>query len=181
MSRDILPDQRVTLITLGVRDLDRAKAFYAALGWHPVRETGDMAAYQLRGGVAFALYRLHEMARDQGREEGDLGTGAAVLSQNFHDEDEVDRAWERAMKAGARPLKAPQSMSWGGLCRAVRRSRRPCLGAGAQPLLALGARWRADPADGMRAAGRPTVRNAPWENRARRGLCPRTPGIFEVG
>lgn len=114
MSRDILPDQRVTLITLGVRDLDRAKAFYAALGWHPVRETGDMAAYQLRGGVAFALYRLHEMARDQGREEGDLGTGAAVLSQNFHDEDEVDRAWERAMKAGARPLKAPQSMSWGG-------------------------------------------------------------------
>jgi predicted lactoylglutathione lyase len=113
MSRDILPDQRVTLLTLGVRDLDRAKAFYAALGWHPARATEDMAAYQLRG-MAFALYSLHGMARDQGRDEAGLGTGAAVLSQNFPDEDEVDRAWARAMKAGARALRAPQSVSWGG-------------------------------------------------------------------
>ena len=48
-AKTALPAQRVTLITLGVADLNRAKAFYGALGWSPAEETDGIAFYQLQG------------------------------------------------------------------------------------------------------------------------------------
>lgn len=117
MSRDILPDQRVTLITLGTRDLARAKAFYAALGWHPAREQEGIAFYQLHG-LALALFGWDALAEDQkrprGDPSGDLGTGAVTLAQNFATEADVDEAFHRAERAGARVLKRPEPVSWGG-------------------------------------------------------------------
>jgi catechol 2,3-dioxygenase-like lactoylglutathione lyase family enzyme len=44
-----LPEQRVTLITLGVRDLSRSRSFYRALGWEPAREQEGVAFYQMHG------------------------------------------------------------------------------------------------------------------------------------
>ena len=113
MSRDILPDQRVTLITLGTRDLARAKAFYAALGWHPAREQEGVAFFQLHG-LVLALFDWDALAEDQKRHGGDLGTGAITLAQNFNSEEEVDEAFHRAERAGARVLKRPEPVSWGG-------------------------------------------------------------------
>lgn len=105
--------QRVTLITLGVADLDRAKAFYAALGWTPAEETESIAFYQLHGQV-LGLFGRAALAADQGRPDAQIGTGAMTLAQNFATEAEVDTAFAEALAAGATNLKAPEKVFWGG-------------------------------------------------------------------
>lgn len=108
-----LPVQRVTLITLGVADLDRAKAFYGALGWSPAEETDGVAFYQLQG-LVLGLFGKEALAADQGRAGAALGTGAMTLAQNFGTEAEVDAAFALAVKAGATSLKRPEKVFWGG-------------------------------------------------------------------
>ncbi|MCB2135962.1 MAG: VOC family protein, partial [Rhodobacteraceae bacterium] len=105
--------QRVTLITLGVADLARAKGFYASLGWHETRPQEGVAFFQMHGAV-LGLFPLDELAKDQDRPGATLGTGAMTLAQNFATEGEVDAAWAAAMAAGAAPLKRPQKVFWGG-------------------------------------------------------------------
>lgn len=105
--------QRVTLITLGVADLDRAKAFYAALGWTPAEETESIAFYQLHGQV-LGLFGRAALAADQGRPDAQIGTGAMTLAQNFATEAEVDTAFAKALAAEATNLKAPEKVFWGG-------------------------------------------------------------------
>jgi len=105
--------QRVTLITLGVADLTRAKAFYAALGWTPAEETDSIAFYQLNG-LVLGLFGRAALAADQGRSDATLGTGAITLAQNFATEAEVDDAYAKALAAGATKLKAPEKVFWGG-------------------------------------------------------------------
>lgn len=105
--------QRVTLITLGVRDLPRARAFYAALGWSPAEEADGISFYQMNG-LVLGLFGLQALAADQGRPDASLGTGAMTLAQNFSTEAEVDTAFELAMSAGATALKRPEKVFWGG-------------------------------------------------------------------
>ena len=106
--------QRVTLITLGVADLERAKTFYAALGWTPTREVeGQVVFYQING-MALGFFGLGPLANDQGRPNAQLGTGAMTLAQNFNTEAEVDAAYKSAIEAGATVLKEPQKVFWGG-------------------------------------------------------------------
>lgn len=105
--------QRVTLITLGVDDLDRATAFYAALGWTPAQAQDGVAFYQLDG-QALALFDRAALAADQGRPDTALGTGAMTLAQNFPTEAEVDTAFAAALAAGATALKRPAKVFWGG-------------------------------------------------------------------
>ncbi|MDE3121858.1 MAG: VOC family protein [Paracoccaceae bacterium] len=105
--------QRVTLITLGVADLDRAKAFYAALGWQPALSYEGVAFYQMQG-AALALFGLTDLAADQGRSAGELGTGAMTLAQNFATEAEVDAAHALALSVGATSVQVPQKAEWGG-------------------------------------------------------------------
>ena len=106
--------QRVTLITLGVTDLARARAFYAALGWREHPESQDSVAFfQLHGSV-LGLFDVRALAEDQGRPDAALGTGAMTLAQNFSTEQEVDAAYESALGCGATPLKAPEAVFWGG-------------------------------------------------------------------
>lgn len=106
--------QRVTLITLGVTDLRRSGAFYAALGWvpHPASQEG-VTFYQMHGAV-LGLFGLADLAADQGRPDATLGTGAMTLAQNFRTEAEVDTAFSAALAAGATGLKAPEKVFWGG-------------------------------------------------------------------
>ncbi|MFO7920421.1 VOC family protein [Rhodobacteraceae bacterium W635] len=106
--------QRITLVTLGVADMARSRAFYAALGWqmHP-DSTASMTVYQANG-FALGLFGLEGLAKDQGRPGADLGTGASTLAQNFETDAEVDAAYARALGAGATPLKAPEKVFWGG-------------------------------------------------------------------
>ncbi|KQB95295.1 glyoxalase [Loktanella sp. 1ANDIMAR09] len=105
--------QRVTLITLGVADLDRSKAFYAALGWTPTNDEGEVVFYQING-MVLGLFGLAPLAKDQGRPDAKLGTGAVTLAQNFTTDADVDAAYAAALVAGATPLKAPEKVFWGG-------------------------------------------------------------------
>jgi uncharacterized protein len=105
--------QRVTLITLGVKDLTAARAFYARLGWQQHSGSDGVAFYQMNGSV-LGLFGLADLAADQGRPGAALGTGAATLAQNFLTEDEVDAAFAAAVAAGGNSLKSPQKVFWGG-------------------------------------------------------------------
>ncbi|MGE4325177.1 MAG: VOC family protein [Pseudodonghicola sp.] len=105
--------QRVTLITLGVEDLARSRAFYQALGWRPAQAEGGIVFYQLNGQV-LGLFGRAALAEDQGRPGAELGTGAMTLAQNFATEAEVDTAFAEAIGAGATVLKRPEKVFWGG-------------------------------------------------------------------
>ena len=105
--------QRLTLVTLGTADLDRALAFHAALGWQPSDRAEGIAFFDL-GGMKLALFRIADLAADQGRPDAALGTGAMTLAQNFPDRAGVDAAFARALAAGATPLKQPVATDWGG-------------------------------------------------------------------
>ncbi|WP_297778563.1 VOC family protein [uncultured Roseovarius sp.] len=105
--------QRVTLITLGVEDLDRSRAFYETLGWTPAEALPEVVFYQMNG-LVLALFGKAHLAADQGRPDAALGTGAITLAQNFATEAEVDAAFASALAAGATALKHPEKVFWGG-------------------------------------------------------------------
>ena len=105
--------QRVTLITLGVADLAASKAFYGRLGWQEHGAQQGAAFFQMHGAV-LSLFGRAALAADQGRAGTALGTGAVTLAQNFSTEAEVDTAFAAAIAAGAKPLKPPEKVFWGG-------------------------------------------------------------------
>ena len=106
--------QRVSLITLGVENMERSRAFYEALGWQPVPlDVVGVTFYQMDG-MALGLFGIGDLAEDQGRPGAELGTGAATLAQNFSDEASVDEAYHTATVAGATGLKPPKKVFWGG-------------------------------------------------------------------
>ncbi|WP_417626610.1 VOC family protein [Pararhodobacter aggregans] len=108
-----MKSQRITLVTLGVADLERARAFYAALGWEPQETTPGVIFYDL-GGMKMGLFGLDPLAEDQGRKGAVLGTGAMTLAQNFDSREAVDAAFAQALAAGATALKSPEAVFWGG-------------------------------------------------------------------
>ena len=105
--------QRVSLITLGVSDIERSRVFYAALGWESVASPPEVVFYQLDG-MVLGLFGLEPLASDQGHPNANLGTGAMTLAQNFPDRAGVDAAFAKATAAGAKALKRPEEVFWGG-------------------------------------------------------------------
>ncbi len=106
--------QRVTLITLGVADLARSRAFYQRLGWVEHGESQASVAFFQMNGAVLALFGLDDLAADQGRPGASLGVGAVTLAQNFTTEAEVDAAFAAALTAGGTNLKKPSKVFWGG-------------------------------------------------------------------
>ncbi|MFZ2473273.1 MAG: VOC family protein [Methanothrix sp.] len=106
---------RLNIITLGVRDLNKAIQFYRdGLGW-PLSSmsVGDFAIFKLSTGTALALYPRHLLAKDACVE--DLGGyGGITLAQNVQSKEEVDRALSQAVLAGGTLLKAAGNTEWGG-------------------------------------------------------------------
>ena len=105
--------QRVTLITLGVDDLERSRRFYQALGWVPARAMDGVVFFQMHGAL-LGLFGRAALAADQGRPDAALGTGAMTLAQNFATKSQVDAAFALALSAGAQALKPPVEVFWGG-------------------------------------------------------------------
>ena len=107
-------DQRVSMITLGVADLDRSSAFYAAMGWQMADESQEGIVFYQMPGMLLGLFPMAELAKDQGRAGASLGVGGATLAHNMPDPAGVDRVYAEALSAGATPLKAPEKVFWGG-------------------------------------------------------------------
>jgi len=106
-------EQRVSLITLGVRDLSRAVAFYRALGWEPVPDENDDVFFFQTGGIIVALWGRDQLAEDSGVEDGN-GWGGVTLAHNVRSPAEVDAVIEQARAAGARIAREPGPAFWGG-------------------------------------------------------------------
>lgn len=104
---------RVTFITLAVRDLARSRAYYEALGWEVQSATDDVAFYAMRG-MKFALFSLEGLARETGLDVSQLKTGAMTLAQNQPSQAGVDAAFAKAIDCGASSVAKPFETDWGG-------------------------------------------------------------------
>jgi predicted lactoylglutathione lyase len=107
-------DQRITLITLGVADLEASRGFYERLGWKRSVKNAEGVAFYQTGGVALALYPRTSLAEDLGVEPAQSGFRAVTIAQNVRSRAAVDRALEEAVKAGARLVKPGADVFWGG-------------------------------------------------------------------
>jgi catechol 2,3-dioxygenase-like lactoylglutathione lyase family enzyme len=106
-------EQRVSLITLGVADVDRAVDFYRALGWEPVQDENDDVFFFQAGGLVFALWGRDKLAEDSGVTDGG-GWGGVTLAHNVRSPADVDAVIAEARKAGARIGREPGTTFWGG-------------------------------------------------------------------
>lgn len=107
--------QRLSLITLGVRDEARAKAFYDALGWRAVTVDHPEAPipYNLPGMVV-ALWSWDKLAADAGLPAEGTGFRGVALAHNVTDKDEVAAILCAVEKAGGKIVKPAQDAFWGG-------------------------------------------------------------------
>lgn len=105
--------QRVTVVTLGVSDLARARAFYEALGWSSGAAPADDVVFFQAGEMVFALWDRARLAEDSCVQDTG-GWGAVTLALNVDSPAEVDAVTEQARTAGARIGREPAATFWGG-------------------------------------------------------------------
>lgn len=108
-------EPRLNIITLGVKNLDKAVRFYRdGLGW-PMSSAsvGDFAIFRLHTGTALALYPRELLAEDANLKDND-GFGGITLAQNVTTREEVDSVLSKAVQAGGCLLKKARKAEWGG-------------------------------------------------------------------
>ena len=106
-------EQRVSLITLGVADLDRARAFYGALGW--VGQEVEETVFFPAGGAVVVLWGRDKLAADSGvADPGDDGFGGIALAHNVRSDEQVRQVVAAAAEAGAAVTKPPGPTFYGG-------------------------------------------------------------------
>jgi len=109
-------DQRLSILTIAVRDLDESRQFYSeAFGWTPIEvseeEAANIAFYQLNG-FQFALYPQAKMAEEHG---GTVAPPAGfTLAYNLNSTDEVDQVFARFRANDVEIVKEPEAVFWGG-------------------------------------------------------------------
>ena len=106
-------EQRLSLITLGISDLDRARKFYEALGWKTGAEADDDVVFFQAGGMIVALWSRAKLAEDSAVTEGS-GWGGITLAYNTRSPKEVDDVIDEARGAGATIGREPGETFWGG-------------------------------------------------------------------
>ena len=106
-------EQRVSLITLGVRDLARARTFYDALGWRTGAAPDDDVVFFQARGLIVALWGRSELAQDSGVQDNG-GWGAVTLAHCVGSPPEVDSVIDDARAAGAHITREAGETFWGG-------------------------------------------------------------------
>lgn len=106
---------RISIVTLGVRDLASMRAFYGGLGWEEGISTEGFAAFKT-GGAVLALFPLDELARDANSvvPPGDGGFRGVTLALNVEEKGRVDEVVGAIRAAGGRIVKEPIDADWGG-------------------------------------------------------------------
>jgi uncharacterized protein len=105
--------QRLTLVTLGVADLTRARRFYEAIGWHSDTAPELDVVFFQSGGMVLALWDREKVAEDAGLPLG-TGFGGVSLAHNVASEGQVDKVIAEAAMAGATITREPATTFWGG-------------------------------------------------------------------
>jgi uncharacterized protein len=107
-------EQRLSLVTLGVADLERARRFYEdGLGWRRGNNHPEVVFFQI-GGAVLALWRRDALAKDAGLPDAGSGFGGITLAYNARTREEVDAVLAEAEAAGANILKPAEDAFWGG-------------------------------------------------------------------
>ncbi len=105
---------RISMVTLGIDDLPRSRAFYEALGWIAAPQSQDSVVFLQGGNIVLGLYGRQALAEDAGIENTDPGFSGFALAINVASETDADRLFELAIANGASPQKTPQKAFWGG-------------------------------------------------------------------
>ena len=105
--------QRVTLVTLGVADLARSRAFYERLGWKSQSKPEEGVVFFQSGGMVLGLWDRAQLAADSGVRDGG-GWGGVTLAYNAASPEEVDAVLAEAKAAGATVPRAGAKTFWGG-------------------------------------------------------------------
>ncbi|MEA2480984.1 MAG: uncharacterized protein QOJ07_2906 [Thermoleophilaceae bacterium] len=111
-------DQRLSVITLGVRDLARARTFYEALGWTTGAAPDDDVVFFQARDMVIALWDRGRLAEDSVVEDGG-GWGGVTLAFNAGSPEEVDAVTEEWRRAGGAVGREPSATFWGGYSAAV--------------------------------------------------------------
>jgi len=109
-------DKRLSLITLGVADVSRARDFYEALGWRAdggVDDETDHVVFFQAGGMIVALWDRGKLADDSAVEDSG-GWGGVTLAYNVRSPEEVDAVIDEARGAGATIGRPGAKTFWGG-------------------------------------------------------------------
>ena len=105
---------RISMITLGVRDLKASIAFYEhGLGFPRMESPPEVAFFTLDG-TWLSLYGRQALAEDATVSPQGSGFEAFAMAHNVHSEEEVDNVMKQALEAGASLVKKPQKVFWGG-------------------------------------------------------------------
>jgi catechol 2,3-dioxygenase-like lactoylglutathione lyase family enzyme len=108
-------EQRLSVVTLGVSDLERSRRFYEdGLGWRRANQ-GDEIVFFQAGGLVFSLYPRAALAADVQVAALGQSQGAITLAHNVRDRDDVATVLAEAEAAGATILKPAQEVFWGGV------------------------------------------------------------------
>jgi catechol 2,3-dioxygenase-like lactoylglutathione lyase family enzyme len=105
-------EQRVSLVTIGVADVDRARRFYEALGWRAGLDVEETVFFQA-GGMIVTLWGRAKLAEDSGVVDGG-GWGGITLAHNVRSTEDVDRVTAEARAAGATIVREPAETFYGG-------------------------------------------------------------------
>ena len=140
-------NQSVSLITLGVTDYERAKSFYAMIGWSPALEIEETAFFQANG-IVLVLWAREKLAADTGVTDDGAGWSGITLAHNVASRQEVDDVIEQARKAGGTITREPSETFYGGYAGVFRDldghaweiARNPGFGLAADGSLLLGER-----------------------------------------
>jgi predicted lactoylglutathione lyase len=107
-------EPRISLVTLGVADVARARRFYEALGWCASSANQKEVAFFQIGGMALGLFGRSALADDAHVPNTVPGFSGVSLAQNVASKEAVDQLLAEAEEAGARIVKPAQKVSWGG-------------------------------------------------------------------
>ncbi len=107
-------EPRISIVTLGVADLDRSVAFYEAMGLKRHAGITDGVAFFQMGGMIFGLFPRTELAKDAGIDPAGSGFSGIALAYNTRSEMEVDAVLDAAAKAGGRIVREAGKAFWGG-------------------------------------------------------------------
>jgi uncharacterized protein len=107
-------DQRISIVTLGVRDLKRSRKFYESMGWEASEKSQENIVFFQLGVMAVALYPWGLLAEDAKQNPSGSGFPGFTLAYNVRDKASVVSTLKQAEAAGAKILKPAQDVFWGG-------------------------------------------------------------------
>jgi uncharacterized protein len=108
-------EQRLTIITLGVKNLQRSRDFYLnVFGWKPTESSTEGIVFFQLNGIQLALFPQESLADDAGVEPDGHGFRRYSLAHNVSSDKEVDELIAKLESNGARVVKQPEKVFWGG-------------------------------------------------------------------